>query len=170
MISDTSIRIGLTRGVLSAFLILAGALSSMYAQQPADTSSTTPSPKPKKVWTNDDLTPGNPAGAATTVKATTAPTHLEKATTPQPANQLRTRLEKLQAQWKDADAQLDRLKRFASGDTSGDAGRQLHKGYNMEPIPDQIAKLEEKMRQLQLQIDAIYDEARKKGIPAGDLR
>jgi len=170
MISDTSIRIGLTRGVLSAFLILAGALSSMYAQQPADTSSTTSSPKPKKVWTNDDLTPGNSASAAATVKAATAPTHPEKATTPQPANQLRPRLEKLQAQWKDADAQLDRLKRFASGDTSGDAGRQLHRGYNMVPIPDQIAKLEEKMHQLQLHIDAIYDEARKKGIPAGDLR
>jgi len=169
MISDTSIRIGLTRGVLSAFLILAGALSSMYAQQPADTSSTTSSPKPKKVWTNDDLAPGDSAGAAATVKATAAPTPA-KATTPQPANQLRTQLEKLQAQWKDADAQLDRLKRFASGDTSGDAGRQLHRGYNMVPIPDQIAKLEEKMHQLQLQFDAIYDEARKKGIPAGDLR
>jgi type IV secretory pathway VirB10-like protein len=169
MISDTSIRIGLAGGVLSAFLILAGALSSICAQQPADTSSTTASPKPKKVWTNDDLTPGD---TAATAKPTPAPAPPVKTTTPQPANQLqlRTKLEKLQAQWKDAEAQRDRLKRFASGDSSGDAGRQLHKGYNMEPIPDQIAKLEEKMHQLQLQIDAIYDEARKKGIPAGDLR
>jgi hypothetical protein len=169
MILDTSIRIGLTRGVLSAFLILAGALSSMYAQQPADSSSTTPSPKPKKVWSNDDLTPGDSAGTAATVKPT-APTHPVKATTPQPANRLRTRLEKVKGAMERLGRATDRLKRFASGDTSGDAGRQLHKGYNMEPIPDQIAKLEEKMHQLQLQIDAIYDEARKKGIPAGDLR
>jgi uncharacterized protein (UPF0335 family) len=53
---------------------------------------------------------------------------------------------------------------------SGEAGRQLHKRYNAAPIPEQIAKLEEKRKHLQDQIEAIYEEARKKGIPPGELR
>jgi uncharacterized protein (UPF0335 family) len=46
----------------------------------------------------------------------------------------------------------------------------LHKRYNTAPIPEQIAKLEEKRRHLQERIEAIYEEARKKGILPGELR
>ena len=170
----TSIRMSLSRAAVSAFLILGGAAAATHAQQPADTSPTAPSPKPKKVWTNDDLVPESTALTAiartATAKTETAPTPPLKNTSQQTANQVRNALEKLQAQWKDADARLERLKRFQSGDTGGDAGRQLHKGYNTEPIPDQIAQLEGKMHLLQLQIDAIYDQARKKGIPPDQLR
>jgi hypothetical protein len=70
----------------------------------------------------------------------------------------------------DADKKIDELKRFQAGELGGDAGRQLHKGYSTEPIPDQIAKLEEKKKQVREQIEAIYDYARKKGILPGQLR
>ena len=86
------------------------------------------------------------------------------------ASQLRVKLEKLQAQLKVVDTQLNDLKRFQAGELSGDAGRQLHKRYSSAPIPEQIAKLDEKRNHLQDQIEAIYEEARKKGILPGELR
>lgn len=86
------------------------------------------------------------------------------------ASQLRGKLEKLQAQWKDAGQQLDELKRFQAAELSGDAGRQLHKRCNTAPIPEQIARLEEKRKHLQDQIEAIYEEARRKDILPGGLR
>jgi hypothetical protein len=78
--------------------------------------------------------------------------------------------EKLQSQLKGVDTQLDELKRFQAGDLSGDAGRRLHKRYSSAPIPEQIAKPEEKRNNLQDQIQAIYEEACKKGILPGQLR
>jgi TolA-binding protein len=86
------------------------------------------------------------------------------------AVQLRGKLEKLQPQLKGVDTQLDELKRFQAGELSGDAGRQLHKRYSSAPVPEQIAKLEEKRNNLQDQIEAIYEQARKKGILPGQLR
>jgi uncharacterized protein (UPF0335 family) len=40
----------------------------------------------------------------------------------------------------------------------------------MEPIEDQIRRLEEKKKQLAGQIDTIFDAARKLGIEPGQLR
>jgi len=160
------------RIVLSACLFLGGAAIAC-AQQPTDTPSSTATSssaanaKPKKVWTNDDVAAASPgvtvaAKAATTPSATGANAHL--------AVQLRGQLEKLQSQLKGVDTELDELKRFQAGELSGDAGRQLHKRYSSAPIPGQIAKLEEKRNNLQDQIEAIYEQARKKGILPGQLR
>jgi hypothetical protein len=76
----------------------------------------------------------------------------------------------LQSQLQGVDPQLDELKRFQAGESSGDARRQLHKRYSSAPIPEQIAKLEEQRNNLQDQIEAIYEQARKKGILPGQLR
>jgi len=86
------------------------------------------------------------------------------------AGQLRSKLLKLQGQLQDSEKQLNELKSFEAGEGNGNAARQLHKGYNSEPIPEQMQKLAEKRQQLQGQIDALYDEARKKGILPGQLR
>jgi hypothetical protein len=142
-------------------------VNSAYAQQPAADSSANPS-KPKKVFTNDDVAPASSSAAPAAKPA--APTHPGKEGDPQLASQLRGKLDKLNAQLADADKKIDELKRFQAGELSGDAGRQLHKGYSTEPIPDQIAKLEERKKQIQDQIEAIYDYARKKGILPGQLR
>jgi hypothetical protein len=157
-----------SRLVFSAYLLLASAAIAP-AQQPADTPSNTSEQKTKKVWTNDDFAQGS-ASAAPTAKEADLPRRSADHANAQLASQLRGQLEKLQAQWKDAGQQLDELKRFQAGELSGDAGRQLHKRYNNAPIPEQIARLEEKRKHLQDQIGAIYEEARRKGILPGELR
>jgi hypothetical protein len=71
------------------------------AQQPADTPSNTSDQKTKKVWTNDDFAPGS-ASAAPTAKEADLPRRSTDHANAQLASQLRGKLEKLQAQWKDA--------------------------------------------------------------------
>ena len=172
MIPDTSARMCLSglpfRIVLSACLFLGGAAIAS-GQQPNDTPSNTANAKPKKVWTNDDVAAASP-GLTVAAKAATSPTPSATGANAHLAVQLRAKLEKLQSQLKGVDTQLDELKRFQAGELSGDAGRQLHKRYSSAPIPEQIAKLEEKRNNLQDQIEAIYEEARKKGILPGQLR
>ena len=160
-----------SRIVFSACLFLGGAAIAS-GQQPTDTPSSTATSsnpanaKPKKVWTNDDVAP---ASASVVAKAT-SPAPSATGANAHLAVQLRGKLEKLQPQLQGLDTQLDELKRFQAGELSGDAGRQLHKRYSSAPIPEQIAKLEEKRNHLQDQIEAIYEEARKKGILPGQLR
>jgi hypothetical protein len=170
MILDTWLRRHLPHGLVpalcSAGLFLCG-VAIASGQQPADVRSS--NAKPKKVWTNEDLSSANETIAAP-AKAPSSPAPPGKDPNAQLAAQLRGRLEKLQKQSKDADTQLDELKRFEAGEGNGDAGRQLHKRYSTAPIPEQIAKLELKRKQLQEQIEAIYEEARKKGLLPGQLR
>jgi hypothetical protein len=178
LIPDTSVWMCLSRlparTVFSACLLLSGAAIAS-GQQPTDTSSgtaaapSTANSKPRKVWTNDDVAPAS-ATAPVTAKTVTSPANAATGANAQLAAQLRGKLEKLQGQLKDADKQLDELKRFQAGELSGDAGRQLHKRYSSAPIPEQIARLEGKRNNLQDQIEAIYEEARKKGILPGQLR
>jgi hypothetical protein len=163
-----------SRMVFSACLFLGGAAIAS-GQQPTDTpsstatSSNTASAKPKKVWTNDDVAPAS-ASVSVAAKATTSPAPSATGANAHLAVQLRSKLEKLQSQLQGVDPQLHELIRFQAGELSGDAGRQLHKRYRSAPIPEQIAKLEEKRNRLQDQIEAIYEEARKKGILPGQLR
>ncbi len=172
MIPDTSARMCLSglpfRIVLSACLFLGGAAIAS-GQQATDTPSSTANAKPKKIWTNDDVASASP-GVTVAAKAATSPAPSATGANAHLAAQLRGKLEKLQSQLKGVDTQLDELKRFQAGELSGDAGRQLHKRYSSAPIPEQIAKLEEKRNNLQDQIEAIYEEARKKGILPGQLR
>ena len=172
MIPETSARMCLSglpfRIFLSACLFLGGAASAS-AQQPTDTSSSTANAKPKKVWTNDDVAAASP-GVTVAAKAATSPTPSATGANAHLAVQLRDKLEKLQSQLKGVGTQLDELKRFQAGESSGDAGRQLHKRYSSAPIPEQIAKLEEKRNNLQEQIEAIYEQARKQDILPGQLR
>jgi hypothetical protein len=161
-----------SRIVFSACLFLGGAAIAS-GQQPADTpsstatSSNTANAKPKKVWTNDDVAPAN---ASVVAKAATSSAPSATGANAHLAVQLRGKLEKLQPQLQGLDTQLDELKRFQAGELSGHAGRQLHKRYSSAPIPEQIAQLEEKRNHLQDQIEAIYEQARKKGILPGQLR
>jgi uncharacterized protein (UPF0335 family) len=46
----------------------------------------------------------------------------------------------------------------------------MHRGYYMTPVEDQVKELEEKKRQVQAQIDAVEDQARKNGFEPGQLR
>jgi hypothetical protein len=46
----------------------------------------------------------------------------------------------------------------------------MHHGYYMTPVEDQVKQLEEKKKQIQAQIEAVEDQARKNGIAPGQLR
>ena len=66
--------------------------------------------------------------------------------------------------------QIADLRRFSKGEVPGANGMQMHKSYTMEPIEDQVRKLEEKRKSLAAQIDAVLDAARKRGIESAQLR
>jgi hypothetical protein len=154
---------------LSCTVVLLAFAGMALAQQPADSSPETSAPKAKKVWTEDNLQPsGGPPAAAAKRSSPTSPA--TKDGNAQLAKDLHGKLEKLNMQLKDTDKQIDDLKRFQAGETNGDAGRQVNKGLNRMPIAQQLEKLQAKHDQLQAQISAIYDEARQKGIPPGQLR
>jgi hypothetical protein len=146
--------------------------STSPAQPPDPTAPAAADPKKtKKVWTNDDVSgltgpisvvgnSKNPGKFGTGAKAD-----------PQYIANTRKELAKLRGQLDDADKQLTDLKDFSEGKapaTSG--GYQINKGYNREPVDQQIVGLQEKKKQLQDKIDALLDEARKKGVQPGDLR
>lgn len=142
--------------------------SSSRARSTAGATEPAPRAKPKKVWSNDDVAAASGSDSPATksqkdsASASDANAKLAK--------QLHDRLDKLEAQLRDTERQLTDLKNFAAGEGNGTAGRQLHKAYSMEPVPNQIAKLETKRQQFEEQINELYDQARKKGILPGQLR
>jgi hypothetical protein len=153
------------------------------AAQSPDTSSPAPaSPakdsappadakKPKKVWTNENL-----SDASGTISVVGNPKSTPKSASTKPADAqyiatTRKQLEKLQSQIADADQQITDLTNFSKGETStSPGGIKLNKGYNREPIEVQIHTLQEQKKNFQAQIDALLDEARKKGVEPGQLR
>lgn len=170
MIRTGAIRSGFPHLLLIVAILLLGTGAAAVAQQPADPPPSTPAPKPKKVYTNEDVQPAPDGTAPAAAKPARSIAPSGKEPNAELARSMRAKLEKLTAQIKDADKQIDDLKRFQAGETSGDASHQWNKGYNRMPIPEQIDKLEQKRSQLQAQVEAIYDEARKKGIQPGQLR
>jgi hypothetical protein len=127
--------------------------------------------KTKKVWTNEDINgltgPVSVVGNAKNLGKAGSGTKAD----PQYIANTRKELAKLRSQLDDADKQLTELKDFSEGKaptTSG--GYQINKGYNREPVDQQITGLQDKKKQLQDKIDALLDEARKKGVQPGDLR
>jgi len=172
------------RSLSCAFTLILLAAVSVAAQSP-DTSSPAPgaqsqtaappadAKKPKKVWTNDNL-----SGASGTVSVVGDPKNTPKAkpTSDKPADaqfiaNVRKQIDKYQEQIADVDKQLVDLKNFSEGEPNTSAGGiKLNKGYNREPIEVQIRTLQDQKKDLQSKIDALLDEARKKGVEPGQLR
>ncbi len=177
----------------SAF-VFCGALScsTCFAQSPAPSSSQSASPAPatslaqpqnangpaptdakktKKVWTNDDVNGLNgPVSVVGNSKNLGNVGPDSKADGQYIAN-TRKELVKLQSQLDDTDKQLADLKDFSEGKApTTSSGYQINKGYNRVPVDQQITSLLGKKKQLQGKIDALVDEARKKGVEPGDLR
>lgn len=168
---------------VSCALILSFFAAFSAAAQSSDTSSSPPagqSPnstppadaqKPKKIWTNDNLS--RASGAVSVVGDTKSKT---KPAPGKPANSqyvaaLRQQLEKLQGQMADLDKELLDLKNFSEGQPSTSAsGIKLNKSYQREPIEVQMRALQEEKKVLAAKIDALLDEARKKGVEPGQLR
>jgi hypothetical protein len=165
----------LSFAVLMIFLAAGSAAAQSSSPPPVSPSQDATPPadakKTKKVWTNENLSDAN--GAVSVVGDAKSKT---KSGSSKPADaqyiaSTRKQLEKLQSQTVDADKQTTDLTNFSKGEPStGASGIKLNKGYNREPIEVQIRTLQEKKKDLQAQIDALLDEARKKGVEPGQLR
>lgn len=144
--------------------------------QAKDPAAPAPSPnpnpdKPKKVWTNENL-----AEANGNVSVVGDPKHAARggSSNPQADPQFiantKKQLEKLEMELGDTNKKLATLKDFNAGESVSYSGYQYRKGYDREPVNDQIRELEEKKKQTQAKIDALLEEARKRGVQPGQLR
>ncbi len=145
--------------------------------QAADGSSTTAADakKTKKVWTNEDVNglkdPVSVVGNSKNLGKAGAGTGSGSKADGQYIANAKKELARLQSQLEDTDKQLGDLKDFSAGKAAAtSSGYQINKGYNRVPVDQQITNLEAKQKQLQGKIDALLDEARKKGVLPGDLR
>jgi hypothetical protein len=166
--------------MLTLFAAFSAAAQSQDSSVPAPPApsqdSATPAAetkKPKKVWTNENLS--NASGTVSVVgdpkNATKPKSAPSKPVDAQYVASVRNQLAKFQGQINDIDKQLVDLKNFSEGEPSTSAGGlKLHKSYSTEPIEAQMRALREKKKDLESKIDALLDEARKKGVDSSQLR
>lgn len=158
--------------LLTAFPAGAQTTDPKPASQTQESTPSTEAKKPKKVLTNEDLSKST--GKISVVgdaRPQSKPAAVPRTATPQYIASVRTQLEKLQKQISDLNKQITDLKNFNAGEPSTTAsGVQLDKSYQREPIEVQIRALQDKKKDLQSKVDALYDEARRKGVEPGELR
>lgn len=127
--------------------------------------------KTRKVWTNEDVSgmrgPISIVGDGRNAKGKNAP---QTPADPAYISGARKKLQDLQEKMAAADKELASLKDFSEGEPVATADREFHKSYNNEPIAEQVSNLQAKKIDLQSKIDALLDEARKKGVEPGQLR
>jgi hypothetical protein len=125
----------------------------------------------RKVWTNDNL--GDASGTVSVVgdkrNQKYSMTH-SKLGDPATASRIRENLQKLQTQLDDVNKKLATYKAFEEGELVSTGGRDVNKGYSRVPVDQQMASLQVKKKDLETKIDALFEEARKKGIEPGQLR
>jgi chaperonin cofactor prefoldin len=158
----------------AAFSAAAKSQDSSASLPPATSQDATPpaeTKKPAKVWTNEDI--AHKGGGVSVVgdpKNKPKPAN-SKPVSAQYVESVRKQLDKLQGQIADIDKQLVDLKNFNSGEPSTTAsGVQLNKSYQREPIEVQMRALQDKKKDLESKVDALLDEARKKGVDSSQLR
>jgi hypothetical protein len=128
--------------------------------------------KAKRVWTNENL--GDAHGTVSQV-GVAKPAETGKPVTPKSSDarlitSFRKQLATLEAQMAGLDKQIADLKNFGKGEPTNANGLELHKRYTMESAEGQIRNFEVKKKELQAQIDAVFEVARKRGIEPGQLR
>ena len=159
--------------LFAAFSAAAQSQDSSASPQsgPQDSAPPAETKKPKKVWTNDDVPRSNGG-----VSVVGDPKNKPKPTSSKPVDaqyvaSVRKQLDKLQGQVADIDKQLVDLKNFSEGEPSTSAsGMKLNKSYDREPIEVQMRALRNKKKDLESKIDALLDEARKRGVESSQLR
>src|SRR6202051_2218451 len=187
--------------VTAAFLLLgslsvrAGQSSDSGSQAASNTTKTTvqtsgnsianttekPKIKPKKVWTNDEVSNVGGDGAISVVgkagggDSNPSSSNFQKtapgsSTRDKQAAAYRDRLHQLNNQLETINKKILELRNFKADNTSPSGGINMHHRYDMTPIEDQVKELEEKKKQIQAQIDAVEDLARKNGFQPGQLR
>jgi hypothetical protein len=143
-----------------------------------------PAKKAKKVWTNEDLA-ALPPGGISTSSAPAAPTSAsadkpeadqkdkvdkDKGKEEDPVEKLRKQIEPLRTELDSVEARLRALRTVGdSGNTSG-GGVDVSRTTGGVNTTAQIAQFEQRRSDLQRQIAAIEDEARRLGISPGAIR
>jgi hypothetical protein len=179
----------LAASLLLLYPVLAGAAarpqdpatpSSQTQNLPPSATQTPPSnstkPKPKKVWTNENL--GDAGGTISVVGAPRSASKAEsnkppadKGVDPKTLRSLRDQLQRLEAQLAVVDQQLSDLKDFGKGDAKHAGGLSQNTAiYNSSSVDEQIQQLKDKRTKLQTTIDTLLDAARGAGIEPGQLR
>jgi hypothetical protein len=138
-------------------------------------------PKPKKVWTNDEVSNVGGEAAISVVGKTgggdsnPSSNNLQKTATATGAREkqagaYRERLHQLNNQLETIDKKISQLRNFKADNTSPSGGINMNHGYYMTPVEDQVKEWEEKKKQVRAQIDAVEEQARKNGFEPGQLR
>jgi phage I-like protein len=151
-------------------LVQSGLAQDSRLNPPSPSNAPTDSPKPKKIYTNDDLNDKSVisvVGDPRNQKYTPSP---PKSADSAATLKMKASLEKLQEQLDDLNKQLAALGDFQKGDSVSKGGYPLNKGYTRVPVDQQIIALGEKKKKIETQMDAILEEARKKGVEPGQLR
>jgi hypothetical protein len=146
----------------------------------AQTTTEKAKTKPRKVWTNDEISNvGGDRAISVVGKAggdSNPPSDIFQKTAPGPgardkqAATYRERLHQLNNEMEATDKKISQLRNFKADNTSASGGINMNHGYSMTPVEDQVKQLEEKKKQIQAQIDAVEDQARKNGFEPGQLR
>ena len=143
------------------------AIAATPKEPDSATVSTTSAGNRKRVWTNEDL--GGPVGASVANnQASQNPPAANKTANPATIDRIKKNLKKLQEQLADVNLKLDNFRKFQQGENVSSVG--VSKAYTRTPIEQQVVTLQDQKKQLELQIDALYEQARKKEIEPGQLR
>jgi predicted nucleic acid-binding Zn-ribbon protein len=109
---------------------------------------------------------GDKRGQSQKSTAAAAPKPVDPGT----VSRIRQDLQKLQGQLDEVNQKLVSFKNFQEGETVTTGDDENATGYKRTPVNQQMAALQQKKKKLEDQIDALVDEARKKGIEPGQLR
>lgn len=130
--------------------------------------------KPKKVWTNDELSSVsgsvNVVGAASANEPTQMPNSQSKEGRQRIVESYRSQIQQIREQIEAADKRIEQLKNFKGENSSPSGGINPHQGYSMIPVGEQVQQLEDRKKKLQAKIEDIENDARKNGIEPGELR
>src|ERR1700674_3199802 len=163
--------------ILTLFAAFSAVAQSQDSSAPAplatsqDSTPPAETKKPKKVWTNENLSGANGPVSVVGDSKTKPKPAASKLANAQYVRSVRKQLDKLQGEVAGLDKQLVDLKNFSEGDPSTSAsGIKLNKSYEREPIEVQMRALQDRKKDLESKIDALLDEARKKGGESSELR
>jgi len=159
----------------------ASAPATTPSAQPASSSSTPnpAKPKPKKVWTNDNVPEAGPGVSVVgsnfpgSSKTSPKPAHAasKSSVDPRIVASLRDQLNRLQGQLSIVDRMYSDLKAQSKGESKNAGGLQQNTAvYDSSSVAEQLQHLQEKKKRIQASIDELLDAARKAGIEPGDLR
>ena len=172
---------------IAAFFVVALCAPMLASQAPKNQP---PAKKAKKIWTNEDLEALRPSGVTVLAPAAAASSAVgeaaaadkpadktdaekkddDKKKEEDPVEKLRKRLDPLRLELASVEARLVTLRSAtASGSTTG-GGVDVSKTAGGVNTTSQITLLENRRSDLQRQIAAIEDEARRMGIAPGAIR